>query len=84
MKRLISCCLTLFTCGCVLMAAEGRAQAYVDPGSGLLALQSFASVLAAAGFCLRRRIMGLFTRRKPQANAASPVTVRKEDSRNAA
>lgn len=58
--------------------------AYVDPGSGLLALQSFASVMAAVGFFLRRRIMGLFTRKKTPAGVASPVTVRKEDSRNTA
>jgi hypothetical protein len=84
MKRLISLTLTVFTCLCVLLATERRAMAYVDPGSGLLALQSLASVLAAAGFFLRRRIMGLFTRKKPIASVASPVSVRKEDSRNAA
>lgn len=84
MKRLISLALTMFTGVCLLMAMERRALAYVDPGSGLLALQSFASVMAAAGFFLRRRIMGLFKRNKPQANVATPVTVRKEDSRNTA
>ena len=84
MKRLISFALTVFGCLCFLLATERRAMAYVDPGSGLLALQSFASVMAAVGFFLRRRIMGLFTRKKPMASVTSPVTVRKEDSRNAA
>jgi hypothetical protein len=84
MKRLISFSLTMFTFLCVLLAMEHRAMAYVDPGSGLLALQSLASVAAAAGFFLRKRIMGLFTRKKPMTTIASPVTVRKEDSRNAA
>jgi len=84
MKRLISFALTMFTSVCLLMAMERRAMAYVDPGSGLLALQSFASVMAAAGFFLRRRIMGLFKRNKPQANVSTPATVRKEDSRNTA
>ena len=84
MKRLIFFALSVFGCGVFLLATERRAMAYVDPGSGLLALQSFASVMAAAGFFLRRRIMGLFTRKKPQPDVASPVTVRKEDSRNAA
>ena len=84
MKRLVSFALTLFTCVCVLIATERRAMAYVDPGSGLLALQSVASVMAAAGFFLRRRIMGLFSRKKPMASVPSPVTVRKDDSRNAA
>ncbi|HEY5215018.1 MAG TPA: hypothetical protein VIJ38_18565 [Acidobacteriaceae bacterium] len=84
MKRLVSFVLTLFTGVCFLMAMERQAMAYVDPGTGLLALQSFASVMAAAMFFLRRRIMGLFKRNKPQANVATPVTVQKEDSRNTA
>ena len=84
MKRLISLSLTIFTCLCLVLATERRAMAYVDPGSGLLALQSLASVMAAAGFFLRKRIMGLFNRKKPLTTIATPVTVRKEDSRNAA
>ena len=84
MKRLISSCLTLLTCICLLLATERRALAYVDPGSGLLALQSLASIVAAAGYFLRRRIVGLFTKKKPRAGVVLPVTVRKDDSRNAA
>jgi hypothetical protein len=84
MKRLISLPLTVFFCLCLLLATERRAMAYVDPGSGLLALQSIASMMAAAAFFLRRRIMGLFSKKKPSDSAASPVTVRKEDSRKAA
>jgi hypothetical protein len=73
----------------MMLATERRAMAYVDPGSGLLALQSIGSMLAATGFFMRRRIMGLFNKRKPLASAAprladSRLTVRKEDSRNAA
>jgi hypothetical protein len=84
MKRLVSLVLTVFTCLCLFMATEPRAMAYVDPGSGLLALQSIASMMAAAVFFLRRRIMGLFSRKKPLTSVTSPVTVRKDDSRNAA
>jgi hypothetical protein len=84
MKRLISLSLSAFCCLCLLLATERRAMAYVDPGSGLLAIQSIGSLLAAAGFFLRRRIMGLFNKKKPLASAASPVAVRKEDSRNTA
>jgi hypothetical protein len=84
MKRLISLSLTVFSCLCLLLATERRAMAYVDPGSGLLALQSIASMAAAAGFFLRRRIMGLFTRKKLLTRTVSPVTVRKEESRKAA
>ena len=72
-----------------MLATERRAFAYVDPGSGLLALQSIGSMLAAAGFFMRRRIMGLFNKKKPLAGteprlADSRLTARKEDSRNAA
>jgi hypothetical protein len=84
MKRLISVSLMVFFCFCLMLATERRAMAYVDPGSGLLALQSIGSMLAAAAFFLRRRIMGLFNKKKPLASAESRVTVRKEDSRNAA
>jgi hypothetical protein len=83
-KRLIPLSLTVFSCLCLLLATERRAMAYVDPGSGLLAIQSIGSLLAAAGFFLRRRIMGLFNKKKPLASAAPPVAVRKEDSRNTA
>jgi hypothetical protein len=89
MKRLISVSLTIFCCACLMLATERRAMAYVDPGSGLLALQSIGSMLAAAGFFMRRRIMGLFNKKKPLASAEprlteSRLTGRKEDSRNVA
>jgi len=71
-----------------MLATERRAMAYVDPGSGLLALQSIGSMLAAAAFFMRRRIMGLFNKKKPFASTErlvdSRLAGRKEDSRNAA
>jgi hypothetical protein len=89
MKRLISVCLTIFCCACLMLATERRAMAYVDPGSGLLAIQSIGSMLAAAAFFMRRRIMGLLNKKKPLASAKprlvdSRLAGRKEDSRNAA
>ena len=89
MKRLISVSLTLFFCFCLMLATEKRALAYVDPGSGLLAIQSIGSMLAAAAFFMRRRIMGLFGKKKPLEGTEprlveSGMTRRKEDSRNAA
>ena len=50
---------------------ERPAHAYVDPGSGLLAVQAFGSVLVATGWYLRRRIYMLFqhvdsTKREPE------------------
>jgi hypothetical protein len=89
MKRLISVSLTVFFCACLMLATERRAMAYVDPGSGLLALQSIGSMLAAAAFFMRRRIMGLLNKKKSLTNAEprlvdSRLAGRKEDSRNAA
>lgn len=60
MRRLISVPLAIFTILCLLVATERRAWGYVDPGTGLLALQSITSVMAAAGYLLRRRIKALF------------------------
>jgi hypothetical protein len=84
MKRLLSFALACVVCMCVLVATEQRAMAmYVDPGSGLLALQSAASVLAAAAFFLRRKIRALFGwRRKVEPDV--PLTEQKGDARKAA
>ena len=90
MKRFLSVSLMIFSCLCLVVATERRAYAYVDPGSGFLVLQSMASVMAAAGFFLRRRIMALFTRSKSPTDKVEkptlvlPVAARKNDSRNAA
>jgi hypothetical protein len=90
MKRFLSVSLAIFSCLCLVVATERRAYAYVDPGSGFLILQSMASVMAAAGFFLRRRIKDLFVRSKSPTNKVEkptlvlPVAARKNDSRNAA
>jgi hypothetical protein len=78
MKRLISATLSLFVCFCLFLATERQARAYVDPGTGLLAVQSAASAVAAAAFFLRRRIIGLFTKKSPSSGAVRPVAVRKD------
>ena len=82
MKRLLSISLAVLTCLFLLLATERQALAYVDPGSGMIALQSLASILAAAGYFLRRRILALFGRKK-SVSEASPA-VQKESSRHAA
>ena len=84
MKRLLSFALGCIVCMCVLIATEQRAVAmYVDPGSGLLALQSAASVMAAAAFFLRRKIRAVFGfRRKPETYI--PLEEEKGDTRKAA
>jgi hypothetical protein len=84
MKRLLSFALGCVVLVCVLIATEQRAMAmYVDPGSGLLALQSAASVMAAAAFFLRRKIRAVFGfRRKPEGYI--PLNEEKGETRKAA
>lgn len=80
MRRLLSFALACFGCACLLIATERRAMAlYVDPGTGLIALQSAASVLAAGAFFMRRKIRALFGRRK-EADAYLPVDAEKGDA----
>ena len=60
MARFASFSLSVLIALCLLMAFQRTAFAYVDPGSGFVALQTFASVAAAGGYFLRRRIRSLF------------------------
>ncbi|WP_182275774.1 hypothetical protein [Granulicella sp. 5B5] len=80
MKRLLSLTLAIFCCLCLAVATERRAYAYVDPGSGLLALQSIAAGLAAAAYYMRRRIAALFGRGKTTAKTVVLPTAKQEDS----
>jgi hypothetical protein len=83
MKRLLSFALGCIVCICVLIATEQRAVAmYVDPGSGLLALQSVASIMAAAAFFLRRKIRAVFSFRRKEAFV--PLPEEKGDARKVA
>jgi hypothetical protein len=43
---------------------EGRAYAYVDPGSGLLLFQSLSAVFTGGLFYFRKRLKSLITRSK--------------------
>ena len=47
----------------LLIASERRAWGYVDPGSGLLALQGAASFVATVAYYFRRRIRAFFSRK---------------------
>lgn len=79
MKRFLSFSLACLTCFCLLVATEHRALAYyVDPGSGLLALQSAASIVAAIGYFMRRRIRALFGGRKEPAAVEIPLAAEKD------
>lgn len=74
MKRVISFALSAIIALCMIIASERRAWGYVDPGSGLIALQGIASVIAAYAFYIRRRIRTFFSRKKDHPPVALPVT----------
>ena len=59
-KRYAWYCFGLFQVIVLLIAAVKPANAYVDPGSGLLFLQVGGSMLAGALFVLRAKIRKLF------------------------
>jgi hypothetical protein len=73
MKRFFSISLGLCIALLMVIGLEGRAWGYVDPGSGLIAIQGIASVIAAYLYMVRRRIMGFFTRKK-QNSMGIPAT----------
>jgi hypothetical protein len=84
MKRLASMTLAVLVVFCVAVASERRAYAYVDPGSGLLVIQSAASVAAAVGYFFRRKIKTLFGggASKPEAvEAAAAEPAKRASSR---
>ena len=83
-RRLPLAALALVTFFFALIATSRPAYAYVDPGSGLLALQTFASVMAACGFFLRRRLKSLFGIKSPASNEKTVTGADKTGSRNAA
>ena len=61
-----------------LAAAVKPANAYVDPGSGLLFLQVGGSMLAGAMFALRAKIRKLFRMGNP-TETADPATIKTAD-----
>ena len=82
MKRFLTLSLAVFTLVCLVFAAQRPAFAYVDPGSGFIALQSLASILAAAGFFLRRHIRAIFSR-KDAASQSMPLVIQKGNQHSA-
>ncbi len=77
MQRILSISLAVLVCCSLLIATERQALAYVDPGSGLLALQSAASAVAALGYFMRRRIRALFGGRPEATPAPDKAETRK-------
>ncbi len=83
MKRVISISLGIFITLCMIVGSERRAWGYVDPGSGLIALQGIASVAAAYAYYIRRRIRTFFSRKKEPA-IVLPVATKAGESSEAA
>ena len=69
---------------CLLVGSEKLAWGYVDPGSGLIALQGIASVAAAYVYMIRRRILAFFSRKKENAPVILPVANKTGESREIA
>jgi hypothetical protein len=84
MKRLISSSLTLLITFLLLVATDRRAWGYVDPGSGLIALQTFASVGAAYAYFIRRRIRSFFSSEKKAPVEVMPAAAESAESREVA
>lgn len=80
MARLSHFLLTAFCVACLLLAFQGTAQAYADPGSGLLALQIIGSTLAGIGFYFRQKVGQFFIRRRVAAGGPAIKPGSPEDS----
>ena len=76
MKRFFTVSLGICIALLMVVGSERRAWGYVDPGSGLIAIQGVASVGAAYAYIVRKRIVAFFTCKKPGAAALpdSPET----------
>ena len=84
MKRVISFSLGILIFLCMMVGSERRAWGYVDPGSGLIALQGIASVAAAYAYYVRRRIRAFFSRKKKVSTVVLPVATKAGESSEAA
>ena len=80
MRRFTLGLLAFFCVFCFLLASQGRAWGYVDPGSGLLALQGFATAMAGVMYYMRRRIRALFSRK--QDKPVAPIALRPAPDRS--
>lgn len=82
MKRFVSFSLGILITLCMIVGSERRAWGYVDPGTGLIALQGIASVAAAYLYIIRRRVRTFFSRKKGPA-IVLPVTTEAGESSKA-
>ena len=64
MHRVIAVATTVLILLFVLVASERPACAYVDPGTGFVAVQAISSLFAGFLFVFRRRVRSLFQKRQ--------------------
>jgi len=84
MKSVLSSSLAVLMFFFLFVASERRAWGYVDPGSGLLALQSIASVMTGCLYFMRRRIRSLLFRKPDQDQEVQPLAAAPRDARKVA
>lgn len=84
MKSIVTAALTAFFCLCIAIATASPAYGYVDPGSGLLALQGAATAAAAVAYVLRRRVLSFFVRSEQNPNDTHPGPTKQSSSAKAA
>lgn len=84
MKRIISSSLSVLIALCMIVASERRAWGYVDPGTGFIALQTIASVVAAYAYMIRRRIRTFFSRKKDPVVLLPPAPPKTSETREVA
>jgi hypothetical protein len=83
MKRVGALSLFIFTVLCFLAVTERSAygfSGYIDPGSGLLALQCISSVVIATGYYLRRQIRSLFGHKERPIVKVGPISEAPRDA----
>ena len=84
MKRfLLLTSVNAFLLYCLAIASARPAYGYVDPGSGFLAVQTIASVAAAFGYFLRKRIRDFFGGGKKADEPATITELHDREQRSA-
>lgn len=84
MKRFASFVLGCIAVFCLMIATERKALAYIDPGSGLLAIQSAAAAVGSVAYFCRRKIRALFGGAKTDETETATVVEKKPETRKAA
>jgi O-antigen/teichoic acid export membrane protein len=64
MRKLLQAIPIVFILLGAMLLSEQPAYAYVDPGTGFIAIQAVGSALVATGWYLRRKILALLHRGK--------------------